>query len=310
MHVLVTGGTGFVGRHVIHQLKLCGHTVRVLVRPQQASTGSLPPEVETVSGDITQPATLEPAVAGCQGVIHLVGIIREFPSRGITFNRLHTQATQNIIQAMHNQGVPRLLHMSANGARENATTAYHQTKWQAEQAVRQSSLNWTIFRPSLIYGAGSPFLDMLLKQVRLLPIVPVIGDGSYRMSPVYVEDVARGFAKALDRSQTIEGTYHCCGPQELTYLDILEAIGKALGKKRVRTLKQPLPLMRPLTAILEPIPWFPLTSCQLQMLVEGNCCDPHPWSQACDVQPQSFAQGLTNSLGGQTSTSQRDALPD
>ncbi|NIQ96450.1 MAG: NAD(P)H-binding protein, partial [Desulfuromonadales bacterium] len=113
-------------------------------------------------------------------VIHLVGIIREFPGKGVTFKKLHTEATRNALAAAAECGVGRFLQMSANGTRANADTGYHQTKWQAEEAVRSSSLDWTIFRPSLIYGKDGEFVTMMKELVSKLPVVPVIGDGKYR----------------------------------------------------------------------------------------------------------------------------------
>ncbi len=215
MRVFITGGTGFVGSEVVRQLLAAGHTARCLVR--EGSEGKLPIRegVEIHFGDVLDPASLEKGVAGCQAVIHLVGIIREFPARGITFERLHHLATANMVAAATAGGVKRYLQMSANGTRKDAASPYHRSKWDAEQAVRTSTLDWTIFRPSLIYGRGDAFVSMLAGLVRKLPVVPVLGDGRYRMSPVAVEDVAAGFVGALERPETAGQAYHCCGPAGL-----------------------------------------------------------------------------------------------
>ncbi len=228
MRVFLTGGTGFVGSEVLRQLTEAGHEVRALVRPGSEGKLAIHNGVEVQRGDVTQPETLQGALSGCQAVINLVGIIREYPAKGITFQRLHVAGTRNLLAAAGAQGVRRYLQMSANGTRENADSAYHRTKWLAEEAVRASRLDWTIFRPSLIFGPGSEFVEMLAGLVRRLPIVPVIGDGQYRMSPVAVEDVAASFARALEQPAAVRQTYHCCGPTAYTYDEVLDLVGAGL----------------------------------------------------------------------------------
>jgi NADH dehydrogenase len=243
-------------------------------------------------GDATEPDTLKGALAGCEAVVHLVGIIREFPGKGITFRKLHFEATRNMVAAAESQGVNRYLQMSTNGTRENASTPYHRTKWQAEEAVRASSLAWTIFRPSLIFGPGDAFVNMLADMMRKLPVLPVIGDGKYRMSPVAVEDVAASFVKALTLPDMVGKTFHCCGPQSYTYDEVLDLIGAALGKQHVPKLHHPVFLMKPVVALLESFPAFPLTSSQMTMLLEGNECDPKEWAEAFGITPAPFAEGI------------------
>lgn len=292
MRIFLTGGTGFVGSEVLRQLTEAGHTVRALVRPGSEGKLAIREGVEVHRGDVSDPGSLRGALQGCGAVVHLVGIIREHPARGVTFRRLHAEATAHMVGAAEGQGVRRFLHMSANGAREKDATEYHRTKWEAEQTVRWSKLDWTIFRPSLIFGPGDEFVNMLADLVRKLPVVPVIGDGRYRMSPVAVEDVAAGFARALGRPETVRQTYHCCGPQEFTYDEVLDLIGRELGKGKVRKLHQPASLVSPFVSLLDSIPGFPITREQLAMLLEGNVCDPAPWAQAFGLTPRPFPEGI------------------
>ena len=292
MRVFITGGTGFVGSTVVRQLLAAGHTVRCLIRDGSEDKLPIREGIEIHSGDALDPAALEKGVAGCQAIIHLVGIIREFPSRGITFERLHHVATANMVAAATAAGVKRYLQMSANGTRKDAPSPYHRSKWAAEQAVRNSTLDWTIFRPSLIFGRGDGFITMLAEMVRKLPVVPVLGNGHYRMSPVAVEDVAAGFVGALERPETIGQTYHCCGPADYSYDEILDLVGKALGRSKVAKLHQPLLLMKPVIALFESLPRFPITSNQLAMLLEGNVCDPAPWAKDLAIRPLPFAEGI------------------
>lgn len=296
MNVFVTGGTGFVGNEVIRHLLAAGHNVHCLVRI--GSEDKLPhkKELSIHFGDTDDFESLKKGMDSCDAVIHLVGIIREFPGKGITFEKLHTIATRSVIQATIDSGISRYLQMSANGTRANAKTGYHQSKWQAEEAVRASKLDWTIFRPSLIYGKGGEFIGMMSNLIRKLPVVPVIGDGQYRMQPVDVKQVALSFVKALSRPETIGKTYHLGGKNSYSYDEIIDIFGKALGKKSVNKLHHPLMLMKPAVKLLQSIPQFPLASDQLTMLLEGNVCDPDEWAKAFDIEPEDFSEGLKNCL--------------
>lgn len=296
MNVFVTGGTGFVGNEVIRHLLAAGHSVHCLVRI--GSENKLPhkKDVTIHFGDTDDFESLKKGMADCDVVIHLVGIIREFPGKGITFEKLHTEATKAVMLATVANGIKRYLHMSANGTRANAETGYHQTKWQAEEEVRASNLNWTIFRPSLIYGQNGEFIEMMSNLIRKLPVVPVIGDGQYRMQPVAVKQVALSFVKAINRPETIGKTFHLGGKSSYSYDEIIDIFGKALGKKSISKLHHPLMLMKPAVKLLQSIPQFPLATDQLTMLLEGNVCDPAEWAKAFDIEPEDFAEGLKECL--------------
>jgi NADH dehydrogenase len=298
MRVFLTGGTGFVGSEVLRQLLEAGHAVRCLVRPGSEKKLAGKMGVEIRQGDATEADTLKNVLAGCDAVIHLVGIIREFPARDITFEKLHFEATRNMVAAAEVQGVTRYLQMSANGTRPDADCPYHRTKWRAEESVRKSALSWTIFRPSLIFGPQDAFVNLIAGLMRKLPVMPVIGDGRDRMSPVAVEDVAASFVRALSLPETIGRTFHCCGPGRYSYDEVLDLIGEALGKKSVPKLHHPVGLMKPVVALLEGIPAFPITTSQMTMLLEGNECDPKEWAEAFGITPKPFAEGIWEYLKG------------
>lgn len=292
MKVFLTGGTGFVGNEVLRQLVAVGHTVQALVREGSEAKLATTKGVEIHHGDVTDAVSLVGALEGCDAVIHLVGIIREFPGRGITFKKMHVEATRNILEAAQEQGVQRYLHMSSNGTAEHSSTGYHRTKWQAEELVRASSLDWTIFRPSLIFGPGSEFVNMLVGLIRRIPVVPVLGDGQYRMQPVSLEQVATSFVSALQIDGTIGATYHLGGGISYSYDEILDLTAQALGKQKANKIHQPLFMIKPMIKMMQGSEHFPITSDQLTMLVEGNICANDAWIKDFGVKPMTYAEGI------------------
>ena len=179
-----------------------------------------------------------------------------------------------------------------NGTRSDGEAQYHTTKWQAEEAVRASGLDWTIFQPSLIFGPGGEFVNMLADLIRKMPVVPVIGDGRYRMQPVAVEQVAESFVKALSMPETVGQTYQLGGAEAYPYDEILDLTGAAIGKEKLAKAHQPLFMVKPMVKMMEHMASFPLTSEQLTMLLEGNVCDPAEWAEAFAIDPVSYAAGI------------------
>jgi NADH dehydrogenase len=290
--VFVTGATGFVGRAVIHALRAEGHVVRCLVRRGSERDLRGLEAIERVEGDVLVRRGLEEGMAGCDTLVHLVGIIREHPRTGATFTRVHVDGTKHVLDAAVAAGVRRVLHMSALGTRPDARSRYHQSKWAAEEAVRGSALPWTIFRPSVIYGRGDGFVSLLAGMVRRLPIVPVIGDGRQRVQPVPVEQVAEAFARALALPATVKHVYEIAGPDAVTMDELLDLIRAALGRRRVLRAHVPTGLVRPAARLLHRVPSFPITPDQLLMLEEQSTCDPRPFFTTFDLTPVPLAAGL------------------
>lgn len=304
MKVLLTGATGFVGRQVLQQLHQAGHQARLLTRSTKAAAERLPPSqglTEFHRGDVTEPRSLSGAARGCDAVIHLVGIIREFGA--VTFERLHVDATRNVIAMAQADGVGRFLHMSALGTRAGAVARYHQTKWRAEILVRNSGLDSTIFRPSLIHGPEDQFVNQFERLSRWMPFLPILGSGTARLQPVSVHLVARSFVRALTTPDSIGQTYDLCGPDRLTLGEILDAILSATGRKRFK-VRIPLPLARAQAALLDillgrllHIP-PPLSRDQVQMLQEDNVGNPEPARELFGLEPVSFNVGIRTYLTG------------
>jgi NADH dehydrogenase len=295
--VFVTGATGFVGRAVIQALRAEGYAVRCLVRRGSERDLHGLEAIERVEGNVLARETLERGMAGCDTVIHLVGIIREQPATLSTFERIHTQGTVNVLEAAAATGVRRYLHMSALGSRAGARARYHRTKWAAEEAVRASPIPWTIFRPSIIYGRGDEFVSLLAGMIRRYPVVPVIGGGLQRLQPVVREHVAAGFARAIALETTAKQTYDVVGPDPVTMVRLLDLIGEAVGRPRVRKLHVPLGLVRPVARVLHRLPGFPLTPDQLLMLEEDNVGDPQAFHTTFGLRPVPLAAGLPAMLG-------------
>ncbi len=310
--ILVTGASGFVGRAVTSALLARGHAVRALSRKGSPDL----PGIESVAGDAADPRVLDKAMKGCQAVIHLVGIIRADGAN--TFEHAHRVTTQQVVSACHRQGVRRIIHMSALGTRPSASTAYHRTKWEAEEIVRSSGLAWTIMRPSLIYGSGDGFVSLFAAMMRpplsLLQagVVPVLGDGTTLLQPIAVEDVAEAFCRALSRDASLAQTFDLCGPSPLSLKQILETIATAQGHHPTFLSASPLlyPFLLPIawwqrhTPLLLTIPFSiakalgclmerllknpPLTRDQAHMLEEGSVGDPAPSITKLGIHPHPF----------------------
>ncbi len=293
MKVFLTGATGFVGTYVLEQLVARGHDAICLVRnggDKRLRTKAADSRIRAVTGDLLAPQTYEPALRECDAVIHLVGIIREDVKRGVTFQAIHVEGTKLLAAASAKAGIRKFVHMSALGASERAASDYHRTKFAAEEAVRGSGLPYVIFRPSVIFGPGDAFVNMLAGLVKL-PLTPVIGDGTYRLQPVSVRTVASVFEKALTH-ETANEAFEVGGPEPMRYNDMLMEIGRAMNRK-TRLIHLPLWLMKPLVRAMERFSFFPVTSNQLTMLLEENVCrDGNRFAEVFHEKPVPFAEGI------------------
>ena len=196
--ILVTGASGFVGSHTVPALIAEGHHVVALVRTPTAGetvVGRLPqaqrPALERRIGDVTRPATLAPAMAGVDAVVHLVAIPRDL-NGGADLRLINTEGTRAVVAAMHAAGVRRLVHMGALGLMDEPDLHYASSKAKAEAIVRDSGLDWTILKPSLQFGEGDGFFNTLASLVRMSPgLAPMPGRGTSRFQPIHAGDVAR-----------------------------------------------------------------------------------------------------------------------
>jgi NADH dehydrogenase len=302
MKVLVTGATGFVGRGVVEELHRAGHTIHLILRDVNSGSARAIERgfsAQAHAGNVLDVTSMEQACEGLDAVIHLVGIISQVGQN--TFENVHTRGTQNVVAAAQKAGLKRFIHMSALGTRPNAVSNYHNTKWAAEEAVRQSGLAYTIFRPSLIYGPQDQFVNRFTKIIRLSPVLPVLGSERTRFQPVALEAVAVAFMKSLAEPNAIGQTYDLCGPEAFTLPQILDQILAVTGRKRWK-LRVPAGIARYQAAFLEFL--FPLVlrkappfnRDQLIMLMEDNVGNAQPANELFGLKHASFREGIARYL--------------
>jgi NADH dehydrogenase len=305
MKVSLIGGTGFVGTHIVEQLLKLGHTPRLLVRPGTLDHAPPPEGCELVQGDIGQADSVAACLAGTDATVYLIGILRERPSRGITFDELQYRGVERAIQAARATGNKRFLLMSANGVKPDGT-AYQRTKYLAEETLKASGLQWTVFRPSVIFGdprGRMEFCTQLRRDIVDSPLpVPLFydgllptGAGQFALAPVAVEDVAAAFVRALENPETIGETYELCGPDAVTWRQILTTIAAAVGKTKLM-LPAPALAIKAVASVLDGQPWFPITRDQIAMLLEGNLCtDPDAFARL-GIEPRRFDEAALSYL--------------
>jgi uncharacterized protein YbjT (DUF2867 family) len=266
--VLVTGGTGFVGGHVIHALRARDVPVRALVRDRRRAGRLAAWGAELVVGDVSDVTVLRAACVDVDAVVHLVAIIKG--SRG-DFERVMEHGTRNLVSAAEVSGVGRFVLMSALGLDERTkdATPYYTAKWEMERAVRSSSLKYVIFRPSFVFGKDGGVLPTFVRLARLAPVTPIVGDGLRRLQPIWVDDLAEYVARSVDLPDALGRTFELGGPAAVTWDGFWERLKRTLGTRRP-SIHVPVGLMRAQAALTERLPGAPVTRDQLTMLELGD----------------------------------------
>ena len=274
--IFLTGGSGFVGSHVLPALLEAGHQVVALARTPRAAAAisqrnaAHAARLTTRIGDVTDPATLPAALAGCDAVVHLVALPRDW-NKGADLLRVNTAGTESLIAAASATGVTRFVHLGALGVQDREELHYAKSKARAERAVRESSLNWTILKPSLIWGERDGFFNIVAALVKIpAPAVPVPGNGKSRFQPVWVGDVARAVVQVLGDPTSVRRSYELGGPRYWTYTEITQEVARALGKRRI-VIPMPVPLISLVAGASEAIRLpFPVATDQLRQLALDN----------------------------------------
>jgi NADH dehydrogenase len=266
--VLVTGGTGFIGPHVVHSLRTSDTPVRALVREPDRASRLKAWGVELAAGDVTDPASLRAACEGVDAVVHLVAIIKGGPA---DFERIMSEGTRNVVAAARDGGVRRFVLASALGLDERSKDAvpYFAAKWEMERAVRESGLDYVIFRPSFVFGRDGGVLPTFIRLARLAPVTPIVGPGTQRLQPIWVEDLAEYYARAIAEPAAVNRTFDLGGPEAVTWNEFWERLKRVLGKRRP-SVHVPFGAMRLQATLTERLPGAPVTRDQLTMLELGD----------------------------------------
>lgn len=292
--VLVTGSTGFVGRHIVRKLRSTGMEVRCLVRSSSDLSVVNGLDVGISYGDVTNQASLEMALENTEAVVHLVAIIRE--TKQATFEGVNSQGTRNLVQAAKRIGVKRLVYMSNLGVGPDQRFPLLYSKWRGEEEVRNSGIDFTIFRPSVMFGRGDGFVTVLADTIKRLPLVPVIGSGRTKFQLISVEDVAACVVKSLPDKETVNQVIPLGGPEHLSYEEIIDLIIETLKLKR-RKMHIPLPMMRAIVWAMEKVLLQPpVTSDQLAMLNRDNITTPDVVERVFGFEPVSLRQKIGDIL--------------
>ena len=230
--IVVLGGTGFVGHHLVPRLQRDGHCITLLSRnrEQHRELGVLP-RVAVVNADVHDHAALTRHLAGADAAINLVGILNERGSDGRGFRKAHVELTENLIAACAAAHVPRLLQMSSLRAGEG-DSHYLATRGEADARVQASELAWTIFRPSVIFGPGDGLFFRFARLLRMAPVLP-LARAHAKFAPVYVGDVAEAFARALIHPHTIGRIYELAGPRAIELREVVRWTARMIGKRRL-----------------------------------------------------------------------------
>ncbi len=309
--VMITGATGFVGRSVMKALLNRGLHPVCLVRSIDKLTSQLP-EVDRsrytpIEGSIHDIDSLHEAAEQSEAGIHLVGIIIERRLKGQRFRRVHVDGTRNVINALQDEGVTRYIHMSALGTRDDAVSMYHQTKWLAEEYVRDSDLDWTIFRPSLIHGPDGEFMQLINRFIcgAMPPFIPYFGTGLAKLQPVSVKDVAHCLVESLFRPAAINQSYELGGPVVYSWRSFYNACRATMPSAKLwkPLLSQPVPVAKMLATLNAPamalaelalpgIGLFRFDRGQVQMSQEDSVCDHTIAEKAFDMKLRSFEDEL------------------
>lgn len=271
MKVLVAGGTGFIGSYLCRALVEDGHEVTAM----SSSPAETPEGVDSAVGDVTAYDSIAPAVEGHDAVVNLVALSPLFEPKGgnVMHDRVHRGGTENLVRACEEAGADRFLQLSALGADPDGDTAYIRAKGEAEGIVRGSDLDWTVFRPSVVFGEGGEFVSFTKRLKGMfapgVPLYPLPGGGKTRFQPIHVEDLVPMLVAALESDVHVGETYEVGGPEVLTLRQVTELVYEA-ERKGVRIVPLPMPLAKIGLSVLGVVPGFPMGGDQYRSLKFDN----------------------------------------
>ncbi|HEV2579534.1 MAG TPA: NAD(P)H-binding protein, partial [Ktedonobacteraceae bacterium] len=245
--ILITGATGYIGRHLVARLVEQGERPRCLVRDiGRAGPVLSAAQVDLMQGDTTQPGTLRRAMQGIDTVIHTAFITADRKqSAGNHYNETNVDGTANVVKAARATGVKRIIVLSGLGTKPDKPGSYMQGRYQAEQMVKESGMDWTIIQPSVLFGKDAPFIKGLADLIRTSPVIPLIGGGKIMFQPIYVEDVVSVIIDVLNQPErSANKTFTIGGPAYYSFTEVVTMLANAMHKKRLMA-----PAPRPLVGI-------------------------------------------------------------
>ena len=293
--ILITGATGYIGRHLVARLAQNGERPRCLVRDVKRAAQILPADgVEFVQGDTTRADALAAALQGVDTVIHAAFMTADRKqSGGNRYYETNVQGTANLVQAARAAGVTRIIEISGLGTHPDRPGTYMQGRYEAEHMVKESGLEWTIIQPSVLFGKGAPFIKGLTDLIRTSPVVPLIGGGKIQFQPIFVEDVVTVILKVLQEPErTNYKTYTIGGPDYYTFTQIINALLGTMHKQRIKA-PAPTPLVGIGAAVMEAVlPRPPLTKAAMALFTFDNITDLHSVERDFGFEPMSFSKFL------------------
>ena len=293
MQILVTGGTGVVGASTVSALVERGHHVRLLSRHAERDAQAWPKRVTSIEGDVSNAASIAGAADGCDVVVHLVAIVDEAPPDA-TFERVNVGGTRNVVAEAERAGVRKMVYVSSLGC-ERGESPYHRSKLAGEEIVRRFGGDWIIVRPGAVYGPGDEHLSVLLRMVRTLPAIPIIGDGNQPVQPLWHEDAAAAIAMAAERDDLSGGVYDLAGTELTSQRDLVDRMRRLTDRASVDIPVPQLLAQFGIKAAGAVGVDLGFSDSQLQMLIEGNALPPdanNALTRVFGITPLSLEKGL------------------
>ena len=299
MKVAVFGGTGYVGSYITDELIVQGHIPRLMVRVGSEQKVQQPEKCEIIGGQINEEDTIRSVISGTDAVVYLIAVIREFPKKGITWEDLHFKGAKKCIDTAKELGGKRFILMSANGVKPDGT-GYQSTKFLADEYLKASGLDYTIFRPTSLFGdprgQNRPeFCTQILNDMLRLPMpAPLFhrglipkNAGGFEYNPIHVSDVAHIFVQAIEKAEMVGQIYELGGLDNISWKSMIKIVAQAADKKKW-SIPAPVVGVKSLAMFLDRFSWFPVTRAQLTMLMEDNTCNSKNLFQLLEMQPKKF----------------------
>ena len=285
--VTVFGGTGFLGRRVVHHLRESGATVRIASRHPGHADGD---NVKQIRADAHDERSVEAAVAGADGVVNAISLYVEHGSE--TFHSVHVEAAARIASVARRVGAKRLVHMSGIGADAASPSPYIRSRGEGEAAVQAAFPGAVIVRPAVMFAQDDGFLTTILRLLRVLPAYPIFGDGRTRLQPVYADDVAAAITQLLRQSKKPSPIYELAGPRVYSYEELLRTIARTAGLRPV-LMRTPFALWDAVAGLAEILPHPPLTRNQVELMqIDTTASDDLPGLRELGISPRSLEEEL------------------